>query len=56
MSQTAGKLVTFGDNIYSWNFEQLEVLSHDITRNDLRYDDKFEKNFKPEDNGYEAGI
>lgn len=51
-----GKLVTFGENVYSWDFEQLEVLLYDITGNDLRYDDEFEKKLKTEDNGHEAGI
>jgi hypothetical protein len=43
-----GKLVTFGENVYSWEFNELEVLLFDITGNDLRYDDEFEKNFKPQ--------
>jgi hypothetical protein len=38
-----GKLVTFGEELYSWDFEKLEVLLYDITGNDFRYNDEFEK-------------
>ncbi len=41
-----GKIVTFGEDIYTWDFEQLEVLLYDITGNDFRYDDEYEKTFK----------
>lgn len=39
------RTVTFGENIYSWDFEQLEIILYDITGNDFRYDDEFEKTF-----------
>ena len=42
-----GKSITFGEDIYSWDFEELEILLYDITGNDFRYDDDFEKNFQP---------
>ncbi len=45
-----GKTITFGENIYSWDFEQLEILLYDITGNDFRYDDKFEKTFEQKKN------
>lgn len=44
-----GTTITFGENIYSWEFGELEVLLYDITGNDFRYTDEFEKTFKPED-------
>lgn len=37
-----GRIIKFGENVYSWEFEQLEVLLYDITGNDLRYTDDFE--------------
>lgn len=40
-----GRIISFGENIYSWDFDQLEVILYDITGNDFRYDDAFEKNF-----------
>lgn len=42
-----GTTVIFGQDIYSWDFEALEVLLYDITGNDLRYEDEFEKTFHP---------
>ena len=42
-----GKSITFGEDLYSWDFEELEVLLYDVTGNDFRYDDDFEKTFKP---------
>lgn len=41
-----GRTIKFGENIYSWDFEKLEVLLYDITGNDFRYTDEFEKTFK----------
>jgi hypothetical protein len=41
------KTITFGENIYSWEFEELQILLYDVTGNDLRYTDEFEKTFKP---------
>ena len=43
------KTVTFGENIYSWEFEELEILLYDVTGNDFRYNDEFEKTFKSEE-------
>jgi hypothetical protein len=40
------RTIKFGENIYSWDFEELEVLFYDITGNDFRYTDDFEKTFK----------
>ncbi len=41
-----GRTIKFGENIYSWDFDQLEVLLYDITGNDFRYIDDFEESFK----------
>jgi hypothetical protein len=49
-----GKTVTFGENIYTWEFDELELLLYDITGNDFRYDDDFEKTFKPDDESQQA--
>jgi hypothetical protein len=38
-----GATVLFGQEIYSWEFEALGILLYDITGNDLRYIDEFEK-------------
>jgi hypothetical protein len=38
-----GKTVTFGNNIYSWDFDQIEALLYDVTGNDLRYENSVEK-------------
>jgi hypothetical protein len=43
------KTVTFGENIYSWEFDELQILLYDITGNDFSYDDEFEKTFKPKE-------
>jgi hypothetical protein len=40
-----GRIITFGQDVYSWEFEELEILLYDITGNDFRYDDEFEKQF-----------
>lgn len=40
-----GSTIKFGENIYSWDFNQLEVALYDITGNDLRYTDSYEKTF-----------
>ena len=40
-----GKTITFGENISSWEFTELEILFYEITGNDFRYDDEFEKTF-----------
>lgn len=49
-----GRTVTFGENIYTWDFDELEVLLYDITGNDFRYDDEFEKTFKRGDESQQA--
>jgi hypothetical protein len=36
--------VVFGQDVYSWDFEALEVLLYEVTGNDLRYNDALEKN------------
>jgi hypothetical protein len=38
-----GKTIQFGENIYSWDFDELNILIYDISGNDLRYTDDFEK-------------
>jgi hypothetical protein len=43
------RTITFGENIYSWEFEELQILLYDVTGNDLRYNDEFEKTFKPDE-------
>ncbi len=43
------KTIKFGENIFSWDFEKLEVLLYDITGNDFRYTDEFEKTFDAEE-------
>jgi hypothetical protein len=40
-----GRDITFGENIYSWDFEELEILLYDVTGNDFRYEDSYEKAF-----------
>jgi hypothetical protein len=44
-----GKTITFGENLYTWDFEQLEVLLYDITGNDFRYTDDFKKTLNSKD-------
>jgi hypothetical protein len=44
-----GRDITFGENVYSWDFEELEVLLYDVTGRDLSYDASFEKTYKPEE-------
>ena len=39
-------MVTFGENIYSWEFDELQILLYDVTGNDFRYTDEFEKTFR----------
>ena len=34
-----GKEIKFGKDLYSWNFEELEMLLYDVTGNDFRYRD-----------------
>jgi hypothetical protein len=33
--------------MYTWDFEELEILLYDITGNDFRYTDDFENSFYP---------
>ena len=42
-------MVTFGENIYSWEFDELQILLYDVTGNDFRYTDEFEKTFRPKE-------
>ena len=44
-----GKTITFGENLYTWDFEELEVLLNDITGNNFRYTEDFEKTFNSAD-------
>lgn len=41
-----GHTIKFGENIYSWDFDQLEIVLYDVTGNDLRYTDAYESSFK----------
>lgn len=41
-----GKTVSFGENISSWEFTELEILFYEITGNDFRRGDEFEKTFE----------
>lgn len=38
-----GRQVRFGKSLASWDFNELEVLLYDITGNDFRYTDEYEK-------------
>lgn len=38
-----GRQIRFGKELTSWEFNELEVLLYDITRNDFRYTDKYEQ-------------
>jgi hypothetical protein len=40
-----GLTIKFGENIYSWDFNELEALLYDITGNDLRYTETVESTF-----------
>lgn len=40
-----GLTIKFGENIYSWDFDRLEVVLYDVTGNDLRYTDAQESSF-----------
>lgn len=40
------KFITFGNDVRSWDYEKLELLLYEVTENDFRYDDEFEKTFK----------
>jgi len=40
-----GRTISFGQNIYSWEFDELENLLSDITGIDLKHDNDFEKTF-----------
>ena len=43
-----GMEVRFGKNLTSWEFSELEVLLYDLTGNDFRYTDQYEKEHFPE--------
>ena len=38
-----GKTITFGENIYSWDFEKIRILLYNITGKDFQFQDEFEK-------------
>ena len=38
-----GITVVFGQDVYSWDFEALQILLFEITGNDLRYTGEYEK-------------
>lgn len=40
-----GKEITFGENVYTWDFEKLEIVLFDITEKDFRYTQSFEQSF-----------
>ena len=40
-----GRQYRFGKELYSWDFDQLEILLYDITGNDFRYTDKDEEKY-----------
>jgi hypothetical protein len=44
-----GKIIQFGENIYSWDFDELNILIYETSGNDLRYTDDFGKNSLKED-------
>jgi len=35
-----GRVISFGTDIYSWQFDELEILLHDISGNDLKNPDR----------------
>lgn len=46
-----GKAIKFGENIYSYEFEELEVILYEITGKDLKYTEIFESSFDvPDEN------
>lgn len=40
-----GRTIKFGENIYSYEFEELEVILYEITGKDLKYTETFESSF-----------
>jgi hypothetical protein len=44
-----GRTINFGQNIYSWDFDELTVLLYDITGKDLRYEDAVESDTRSEE-------
>jgi hypothetical protein len=44
-----GLTIKFGENIYSYEFDELEVILYEITGNDFRYTDAFESSFDAAD-------
>jgi len=46
-----GRQIRFGKDLVSWEFNELEVLLYDLTGNDFRYTDKFEKENFPRNEG-----
>jgi hypothetical protein len=46
-----GKTVSFGENIYSWDFEEIEKIFKEYTGAEFRFNEEFEKVFKFDDDG-----
>jgi len=44
-----GRTISFGENIYSWDFDELAIIMYDITGNDLRYEDAVENSTTSEE-------
>jgi hypothetical protein len=41
-----GRTITFGENVYTWDFEQLVIVLFDVTEKDFQYIESYEKSFK----------
>jgi hypothetical protein len=37
------KYITFGKDVYSWEFEEIEIAIYNVSGNDLRYKDSDEE-------------
>jgi hypothetical protein len=48
-----GKTIKFGENVYTWDFEELNIVLFDVTEKDFRYHESYEKSFKLEDENEE---
>lgn len=47
-----GRKVAFGENVYSWEFDELVLLLYNVTQNDFRYTDEMEKEMFAGDEGF----
>jgi hypothetical protein len=45
-----GSMIKFGENIYSYEFEELQVILYEITGNDFSYADAFESTYNADNN------